>query len=675
MDKKFQKFTTTLRQVVETIIPILFGVFVIITLYGILFNPNPRTSLGGNAERQIIRQSLKLSGGPKANSEKIVVVSLKDSDKKYIERVSDINLQGASIETYGKIMKKIYEGVPELVVLHWIQRKEDFEDKAFEPLFQAMKSKSPDTDIWIPYSLFQLPFLSPKLKKTFKTILEADHCAYPVIQSICSYNKEWGSWIPQAIGNRFWIGKDTLDQKELTSENLPHHRPSVILNLTNPKNLTTYSFSEILSEGFNQSLLKDKIILIGNDISQPAITESLKHSIDDSLKIDALSNTVTKGFNVLFRRLYSPLTDENIPLYDRGGIPYHVFWATYIQMYLDQETINVVPKSPNYIVTFTLCLILFLLLFNRGILSALNFLIFTIIGLILLNPILIKIANTYFPVVPSMYWVFITFTFFSFLQMSLAAYTKWRAMAQQRLFEIAADIRGNFAAIMSHNLNTHIAAMLTLSDILKIYTENKNEKKFFPFSSIDKYITKCQLGVRGISIGSIISDDTINNSNQSVNRFYENFSDVIPPTLKRLGINLSLKPLDDFEEKFEYLNLPIKIDPNALRYALANLVILSKPADTSILELTLEMNLILEDNLEKLVFKIESTHNNLENIEDSPLNKISDEDMVWKLSFEEFWRYILFNQLKSIINFYKGKVSFHSELNQKDYIIAEIYPK
>jgi len=151
----------------------------------------------------------------------------------------------------------------------------------------------------------------------------------------------------------------------------------------------------------------------------------------------------------------------------KDGIPWHIFWAAMTSMFLDHKTIAV---APTWFILAACTIVAILIAFGIYRLGGLALATFFALALLspLANIVSVRFFNLYIPMMPILIIGFVSFSATVFISVTLSSYRKYRLVASENLADETADIKQNFLQLISHNLNTPIAQLRGLLDLLAL---------------------------------------------------------------------------------------------------------------------------------------------------------------------------------------------------------------
>ncbi len=626
----------------EVTYPVGVAAFFIVTLAALLYSGNPRDQLATNLEGLLIRSSLKGAVLPPKHPERTVVISETEDDLKNFPLADKSTLKGVRIDVYAKVLDRILAAKPEVVYFSWLSGAQSRELDYLRPVVDSFKRVPSDVKVYVPFPLYEIDFL-PKEVRESMTILEGDDCRFDV-QSYCAYDaKEFENWVIQNLTAVFWNTPEHPIEKYHLSTNLPHSRPMFLLNLPDKNKLQQFSFSEVLDPKFDLALLKGRAVFVGSSVVQP---------------------TSVNGDNELLQRIFIPQDNfsENI---EQAGTPYHVIWALVAQMFIDERTVAVPPGWVTDVFTVVLCLCILFLLWKVGAAAALAVFLLYSISYPYINQFSIRFFQVYLPMFDAIYVGLNTFLLAAFGKLSYQLYRKWRLDEKASALATTADLKGNFISLISHNLNTPIAKMQGLLDVLQLQA-----KEGLPEADIKEaaYLTaQLQLSIKAVLIATAVEEGSLSISTLSLHAFQKEFQNLVGSTLAKLHVAFNFAESSD--EDLE--NMPVKIDARAVVYALASCLTLFK-ATRSLDKIDVAISASVTND-RKLEFSLVSRNASLE--EPTRALLLADERVTSRRLGElEFIDTVHLNLVKCVLQAFHGRVLVAESKNNLTEITMVVEP-
>ncbi len=416
--------------------PVLTGLLVIWLIIHIMYFGGPRESLVARTESEVLRFALRNSVGlddPSGNH--VISFSATNSDLKVTKRSPLSALSDAHITEYANVLEYVARHNPKWIVISWLTQAHPMTPEYLEPLTSTIDRLGIHDRVTLALNFFSSGTIDPDFARRYN-VVEARDC-YHEINLHCSFSPDW-TWMPQQIMSRF-----LSDPDRYTSTNLPHHLPNIILNLPDLRSLRQFSFLDA-REPVASSIPEGSIVFIGNSAEQDVMFRDNKE---------------------VLQRTYVAQSTMSHSL-QADGIPWHVFWASMTAMLLDMRMVQVAPIWLGYL----LCLIFFTLIswlaFRRIDRISIIFFVCCATGLLSFNFFSIRYFHYYLPVTPIFISCFVTLTSSIFLRIAMNNYRKSRLLAAAQRADEARDLKQNFIQLISHNLNTPIAQLRGLLELM-----------------------------------------------------------------------------------------------------------------------------------------------------------------------------------------------------------------
>lgn len=531
------RFRNSLRRYVPTgarlIAPMSMGAALIAIVIATLWFGGKRESLAAYAESTFLRFALKYSTVQATNPDKVVVISAKDTDYQAIQHTANAMIRDASIEEYASIVEQVAIHDPSMIIVSWLASAHPLTAAYLKPLTDTIDRLGINERTIIAIHLYTAGAVPEELQRKYQ-IAEARDCYYEV-NLFCTWRPDW-TWMPQRVASAFF--KD--QPKWVISTNLPHVLPNFILNLPTTSSLTTYSFLDFRPP-VTAEIAKGAAVFIGNDITQELHFRENK---------DLLQRTFIAS---------SP----NHKTLQTDGIPFHVFWAAMAQMFIDHRTIAVVPELACNLALIFMCVGILIAIRAVGG-KALGPFLICALSLPLANLIGVRYFAVYMPVVPL---IIAGFAMFIAAAFTLVAYNSYRGSKLHAMLlaaESTTDIKQNFISLISHNLNTPVAQLRGLLDVLS-QTSHGSSPELTRAAVLLEYI---RVIVRVVLNTSALAGQSRQFNDVTTRKFWNEFIETEGSLLNRLGIKSSVTPDENDDELGEIWFYRFTIDQAVAAQAL-----------------------------------------------------------------------------------------------------------
>ena len=518
----------------DVIYPFVLSAVLFTGLTYLVYNGQKHRRLASQMEEKFIGFSLRVaSPRPLVKPGQIATVNLRHVDLKFLPHIIKTDFTDVTPETYASIIEKLFYLQVKYIVVSW-RLGFDSDHESWAKL-EAVLARTP---AWTRV-IFAIPATLKKSLPNFifenTTVVENAPCQ-PNTQLICMYGAHWDDWIIQTMANDFWLERDLSANESMISFNLPRVQPSYLLYLNSPSAFESYTFSQLLFLDPDVGKLKDKAVFVGNDLPQgkPGMSKP-----EDILKVP------------------TALTQSGVDV-RQHGTSFHEYWAQIAQLFIDQDLIDVVPYqwSLTVAILFAAFIVFFLNMFGPPV--ALGLFLSCAAVAPLLNALFIAFWRFYLPLFDLIYAGFWSFIAVTFGQLSIESFKAWQLSIQQRNDQDATDSKSNFISLISHNLNTPVAKMQGLLDILLQLPIDAKAKN--ALCTARKEVAHIQLIIRCALVLTAIEDRSLSHEPLSCRVIGREFEQMMKNPLGQIGISVRIL----LEEKSELIGVPLRFDKRAL---------------------------------------------------------------------------------------------------------------
>jgi signal transduction histidine kinase len=444
MDKIAQRHSFSLQNApvawLRFAAPIVTGLLLIWLIIHIMYFGGPRESLVARTESEVLRFSLRNSVYSTGESGKqVIAFSASSTDLKVTKRAPHPALNDAHIMEYAHVLEYVARHNPKWVVMSWLTQAHPMTPEYLEPLTSTIDRLRIHDRVTLALNFFSAGTIDPNFARRYN-VFEARDC-YHEINLHCSFSPDW-SWMPQQILSRFLPEPD-----KYTSTNLPHHLPNIILNLPDIGSLRQFSFLDA-RDPVASSIPEGSIVFIGNGAEQDVMFRDNKEVLQRTYVARSITNRSLQA----------------------DGIPWHIFWASMTTMLLDFKMVQVAPMWFGYLLCLIFFVLILLLAFRKIDRTSIIFFVIIAVGLLSFNLFSVPYFQYYLPVTPIFISCFVTLTSSIFLRIAMNNYRKSRLLATAQKADEARDLKQNFLQLISHNLNTPIAQLRGLLELLAAET-------------------------------------------------------------------------------------------------------------------------------------------------------------------------------------------------------------
>ncbi|MEZ4741672.1 MAG: hypothetical protein R3B45_04370 [Bdellovibrionota bacterium] len=508
----------------DVIVPLLLSALFFAGLFYLVYSGQKHRRISSMLEERLIDFSLRIAGPADTNiKDNIQVISLAEIDTKQFDVRMINGYRDAAINDYANILKTLIEKKPKAIFINWVPSAHD-KNESYENLIKVLKNKH-NTEIFLSVRNEHKQLLPPELLENVFFLFN-DACLGRV-QVVCSYDRNWDQWIQQNIINRFTLEGVDLEKSSFVQNSLPRMFPGYILYLERPEDFTQINFSQIESDPFtsNSKSLEGKTLFLGNSLFQ-----NYKTKKDYYLEIGRV------------RTAMSPSTGD----IRKVGTPIHLFWAQLARMASNNNFISVPPSSTIWICTGIFVVSILLLLYRFGAATSIGVFLFTAGLAPFINAWLIHTSHYYIPIFDGIFGGISSFLFASFGKLSLSAYKKWWILVQKKQEEESRDLKTNFISLISHNLNTPVAKMQGMLDLVEQYATD-------PISSSSAHdanaiVTEIQLCIKAILTLNALEEKRMYEDSISTRSFFKELQQNSISILSRLDLNVEVQLLNEDDE-------------------------------------------------------------------------------------------------------------------------------
>jgi hypothetical protein len=490
-------------------------------IYGHLkLTPKTQNTPAARYGNNLIDWHLKSAGHRVSSTTQTVTISLTEESTENIELLTSTTEENASPHIYMNVISKVISQNPYHMIINWNPVRELTQDeiKTFKDIF----SKNPGK-----LSLYAHKDHYKSALSNFSKVVNvklSDFCAGS-LYSICPFQTDWKFWNINDLLTQF----ATTDTNKIVSSQLHPKYETFIIRQDQMKNVPDYSFSSIISDfqAIQPDTFRDKVVFVGSDL-----TQGLK-GMTHPYKIDKVAS-------------YDNQSPSEIRI---DGTPTHKFWANITRMFIDNDFTKI--ASPNLTTSMAILLGVMSLISSLvlGPFSALIVFIFQTMVVNIIAIILLKNLNFYLPLFKGLYLSSILFILGGFLKLIIENIREKHIQIKDRNIVESSDIKGNFISLISHNLNTPVAKMISLME---------NAKPELSEEVVKSCISPCledasliQLCFRSVLATNRLEESNINKEILSSDRMIEEITFEVSPILSRLGIILTHEDeTDNPEERF-----------------------------------------------------------------------------------------------------------------------------
>ena len=537
--------------------PLLLAGSLIGLLTFVIYAGQRHMRLASGGEDALLSASLAIAGSiPMTRQNETVVISADERDLTAqipsgpIVAEEGTSIHDIKVEGYARVLRRIAFAGPKLLVLSWTPSAHVGPESDYSALVDAMKQVPRGVKILLAYPPTEKWTIPAELQKLVSSVADSPCDDYTDAQLVCPFNtahKPFSDWVIQAMLVELHVDEPALRRRSVVSSDIARTHPSFIVNVDDPQNITTFAFRDILSPTFDLQVIRGKVAFVGSNLMQPERVRSQP---------------------AIRRVLTSQSTGEDLRL---DGTPVHVFWAQLAGMFLANEAVSVPAGGIQALVIVLFCALMLLVLYRFGDVAAIGAFVSFALSAPFVNGAAIRLMHVYIPLFDLYYFGLGTLILAGFGMLSKEAFHRWRLEESQRLHSHTADLKMNFTSLISHNLNTPIAKLQGVLDMLSHIPEADTWRG--PIAAAQTNTAMLLLYVKSVLVTTAIEENSISPTPCTAQRITEEFVGNYQTILCRLGIRLEVLADEDDE------GLPVRVDLRSLHAALAALFALSRPIE------------------------------------------------------------------------------------------------
>lgn len=536
---------------IDVFYPLGVAIFLISVITAIVYAGRPSSRLALLAEQELLNFSLKLSPERHVLSDGNVLIVTADSlEMQSLPRAPRGLVPDVAVETYVPLIRKLAAlGTQEIVVL-WNGDTQRFDAAYLEPLIATLMAMPPSVRVSFATSTGYVSDLQNALSP-FAAVLDSSSCLYPDVDlthSSCFYSKDWGNMLAQWLAETLAPNLDSTKGRTLTYA-LPSNAASYITRLPPLTELSRVSFSRLLSNAFTP-VNKPRIAIVGVDV---------RGSMSPAAK------AVPARF---VRTIFDPRGGDPA----LTGTPLPFYWGQMAQTLVDQSLVKVPSPLEDKIITVTFCLMMLGVMISYGGVAASGAFVFYVALSPLVNAFSMAFADSYVPLFNSFYFGLSTLVLSGFGRLSYTAWHKWRAQAKSKAMHDAAELKGHFISLLSHNLNTPVAKMQGMLQILaqsapKDVSDDISARQL---KEAERLATLLQFIIRAVLIATALEENEKALSPRTAKQLASDFVASYKSTLSKLGVTLrDIKIKVDPPDAQDLEFVPVQLDIRAVTMAMA----------------------------------------------------------------------------------------------------------
>ena len=336
------------------------------------------------------------------------------------------------------------------------------------------------------------------------------------LQIACDYTDRFPQWAQFQIAQTF--GAFDPASEKFLSRNLPRYFSAFVLNLA-PASVTEFELTEKGSasnqqQNFDNSIgtLKSTATLFDlPDVRGKQVFVSSK--VEQSTRMGLDRPVVISGF----------LTEKAVPIAS--------YLAALAEMFQSRSYVYVGSLFWSWAAAILLTFTWILLSFYYPSASVSGLLIFPVLALGG-NAICLRYFSCYLPSFPLLLTALGTGYYSMFLKISISIVRGRQLMATHKALTETSVLKGNFLALVSHNLNTQIAKIKGMLDILG---------RKYPIQDASRIGARMQIQVRSVLSLLALEERNLRIEQKSLQEWVRILTAELGPIWKQLGMNVDLR--------------------------------------------------------------------------------------------------------------------------------------
>ena len=443
--------------------PFFFMVALLFFLAVSLFKGPKHRSLIAEVEERWIDASLFLAGQriPKVKNNQIF-----------------LSLGYSSEEEKWRILEKIYEKKPRFVFLFYLDffLKNKEKSISFKNLLERFSAKSRTVFTFDPS---RSRFLEKEFRNFKMLVLENNPCEISQ-QRICTYNKARKNWIGNYVLNTFFRPKEF----RFFSQELYRVFPSFLVYLAPTQDLF-YIEGDDLEHFFSTHSLEGKIVFV-----------------DFALKKESKREK-----------------EKILHLFSKKSYSRSLFWYDFLQQTLDRDFISTVSSYYRCLIWIFSFFLVILFVFVFDFFGLFFFTFMLLLSVLFFNSFSIFFFRIYMPFGSGSFFLLAFALIGGFLKLSYVSYYRELDLLREKENQELKKFRRIVLSIISHNLNTPLAQIQGLLDLVK---NELNEEDFF---TQDLNVIKKALGEAYLNIKLFLTIISI--QSKRISKSYLSFKDFL----------------------------------------------------------------------------------------------------------------------------------------------------
>ncbi len=534
------------RWIIGVFAPIFLALFITGSFSYFIFSGPIHGNLAGKADNFLLENILIYGGGYKLSADvPVTVVDIGEEELAYMRSNRRNGVGDINIEEYAAILRKVWRHKPRLIILRWLPMAHEGiepEDADYGPLIDEMKSIGSPKSVILGYPVTG-EFKLPKELKAHSTLLDDEICS--AILQTCPYVTKWDDWVIQVMLNEISAQIGPPPHLAIT-RSFSTIYPNFILNLPSPEELVRVSPKNLDDHG---EKFRDRIVFIGRDVPKTA-------------QVNLWNGVSLVGATTTFNLKDSGKYGNQTPL--------HTFWAQIAAMHYSNHMVSVLPWNIVVVAAALLCIVLVVLTFSFGANLGLSVFLISAATLITVDFLALRYVQFYIPPFFILYCSFLTLVTAGFLKISYEIYIRSRIQERKKAIDFAADLKGNFISLVSHNLNTPVAKLQGMVELLQSFSKGSPAEE--DVSRCVHLTSKLSLAVQIILATIRLRDGGVDGESVRLQNISDDFNNKFGNGLLRKMNLPASSQLSD--ENLDNAELPFRCDHKGLVLFMASLAVI-----------------------------------------------------------------------------------------------------
>ena len=566
--QKLKNLQTFLRRRLwwfDVLYPLALGLLLFSALSFVVYAGQRQWRLSLQGERKLLEFSLlQGSRGGAPQQHQILVVSADPAQLAANRLIVPNAAPDAPVAVYAAVIERLAAaGVP-LLFVRWDLHNHQGDEAGYGALGRVLATYRAATQVYFILPPEQGERLPVGLLQSAAWLDSAACGEASEVQSSCSYLPEYRQWAVQRVAEVFGRTAGAMAAPGWVSDQLPNAFPSYILQLRPMHKAAKQSFSWV-QQATAADLAGWRAAFIGVGQAPVAVTNGRASD------------------------LVATVYDQFTGLVAVSGTPMHEFLAMLAQMFSINGEAYVPPAAFSTVMTVVVCLALVAITVLYDVFVGLAALLGFGLCAPLANAALLRYANVYIPLFDSYYFGLSALIVAGLVQLSLLSLQRWRLEALRRLHARAADLKGNFISLLTHNLNTPVAKM---QGMLTLLTKQAAVATWLPaVLQAEALVAQLEFAIRSVLIAAALEEGAVHLTARHARALMDELMLSSLASLRRLGVRLIEQKVTGAEDGQEFL--PLLLDARAVNSAISGVAALfHTPGETLQLSVSMDVGLV-----------------------------------------------------------------------------------